>query len=208
MPVLVAKGAFPLLILVRHGQTQANSAGLHLGARLDPPLDETGREQVEVLAASGLLAHVKTAVSSPLLRTRQTAEGLGLAYETDPRWIELDFGDLDGTPVSAEGPRWTRDPAWAPPGGETLEQLGARVRDALEELAPRCAQEDVVVVTHVFPIKAALAWALGTEVRTMLRLWITLGSVSRVRIGRQLPVVVSVNEQVPTLDPRRGAARS
>ncbi len=184
-----------MLILVRHGQTELNRQGLLLGARLDPPLAEAGREEIAALARDGAFASASMTVSSPLRRARQSAEGLGHPYVTDERWIELDFGELDGTPIEGAGARWTTDPSWAPPGGESLEQLSARVGAALEDLVPHFSVRDVVVVTHVFPIKAALAWALGTDVTTMLRCWIATGSCSRISGARGDPLVVSVNER-------------
>ncbi|SUZ62101.1 uncharacterized protein METZ01_LOCUS14955, partial [marine metagenome] len=39
-------------------------------------------------------------VSSPLLRTRRTAEAFGMDVEVDDRWIEMDYGEFDGRPVA------------------------------------------------------------------------------------------------------------
>ncbi len=105
---------------------------------------------------------------SPLARARQTAAAFGdarsVAVEVDERWIELDYGTLDGRPVDSVAPdvweRWRRDPDYSPGGAESLHDLGARVREACEALADSAAEGVVVVVTHVSPVKAALAWAL------------------------------------------------
>ena len=51
---------------------------------------------------------------------------------------------------------WRSDPRWAPPGGEALVDLGARVREACVELVEEAQDRDVVVVSHVSPIKAAV----------------------------------------------------
>src|SRR5207302_5960129 len=103
--------------------------------------------------------------SSPLLRARETADAIGGTVEVDDRWIELDYGIWDGRPL-AEVPaelwvRWRADPDFAPEGGESLAALGRRVADACQALAEEAADDDVVVVSHVSPIKAAVAWALG-----------------------------------------------
>jgi broad specificity phosphatase PhoE len=150
-----------MLIVVRHGRTEANASGLLLGRR-DPALDDLGRLQAAALRpVVGTAARV---VSSPLRRARETADALGLPVTVDERWIELDYGVLDGTAMrdvpSDLWARWVTDIDFAPEGGESLAAVGARVRDACEDLAPEAAEHDIVVVTHVSPLKAAVAWAL------------------------------------------------
>ncbi|MGH9103201.1 MAG: histidine phosphatase family protein, partial [Acidimicrobiales bacterium] len=153
-----------MLLLVRHGETAANAAGKLLG-RADPPLTAVGCRQARALAA--VLPEGARVISSPLGRAMQTAALLSGVPEdelsVDPRWIELDYGELDGRPAGALAPdswrRWAADPSWRPPGGESLADVAARVGQACDELAVGGA--DVVVVSHVSPIKAAVAWALG-----------------------------------------------
>ncbi len=118
-----------MLYVLRHGRTESNASGLLLG-RSDPPLDDLGVRQAA--AAAGALPVPDRVVTSPLRRARQTAGAFGVDVEVDERWIELDYGAFDGTPV-AEVPRetwaaWQADLDWAPPGGESHRQLGARVR--------------------------------------------------------------------------------
>jgi broad specificity phosphatase PhoE len=170
-----------VLILARHGRTDANARGLLLG-RLDPPLDEVGERQAAALRAA--VAGAARVVCSPLLRTRQTAEALGLPLTVDERWIEVDYGVLDGTALRDVPPdlwsRWTADVSFAPEGGESLVDLGVRVRAACEELADECAERDVVVVTHVSPLKAAAAWALGVGDEVAWHLYAAPAAVSRI----------------------------
>ncbi|MET0726983.1 MAG: histidine phosphatase family protein [Acidimicrobiales bacterium] len=156
------------LFIVRHGRTEANAAGLLLGCRLDPALDDLGVRQAQALAA--VLAGAARVVASPLLRTRQTASALALPTTVDHRWAEIDYGTLDGTPL-AEVPgalweAWRADVHFRPNGGESLASVGERVRRACDDLAEEAMTHDIVVVTHVSPIKAAVAWALevGDEV--------------------------------------------
>jgi broad specificity phosphatase PhoE len=174
-----------VLIVVRHGRTEANASGLLLGRRLDPPLDELGRRQATALAAA--LPGVTRVISSPLRRTRETAEAFGAPVEVDERWIELDYGDLDGTPLR-DVPidvwtGWQADAAWCPPGGESLVDLGHRVHDACEDLADAASSADVVVVTHVSPVKAALAWALAVGIEISWRAFVAPASITRIATG-------------------------
>lgn len=187
-----------MLIIVRHGRTAANAQGLLLG-RLDPELDEEGRRQAAAVAAN--FERADRIVSSPLTRTRQTAEVIaattGIEVEVDDRWIEIDYGELDGTPLAAVPAEmwssWRTDPAFTPPGGESLVQLSARVRESLEELAADALHRDIVVVSHVSPIKAAVAWALGVGDEITWRMFLAPASITRVAVERG-PVLQTFNE--------------
>lgn len=185
-----------MLIVVRHGRTEANASGLLLGRRLDPGLDDLGRRQAAALA--GVVAGAARVVTSPLRRARETAAALGLPVTVDDRWAEIDYGAFDGRPV-AEVPqetwaRWRADLDFTPPGGESLRQLAARIRPACEELLEEAADHDVVVVTHVSPIKAAVAWALGVGDDVAWRMFSAPASVTRIAAGRSGPSLHGYND--------------
>jgi broad specificity phosphatase PhoE len=143
-----------VLIVVRHGLTRANATGRLLG-RLDVPLDPVGEEQATLLAAAlaGSTDGIDRVISSPLQRTRQTAERLELPYEVDDRFIELDYGEYDGMPLAEVPPdvwrTWRSDPDFTPPGGESMSAMARRVAAALDDLAPAARTETIVVVSHV-----------------------------------------------------------
>ena len=183
------------LFVVRHGLTQANADALLLG-RADHPLTDTGRAQAaEIATAIGPPAAV---ISSPLLRARETAEAFGADVEIDERWIELDYGDYDCRPLgevpSEFWAAWRADPGRRPPGGESLVDLGVRVRKACAELSERARDDDVVVVTHVSPIKAAVAWALDVGDDIAWRMFVAQASITRIGITERGPVLRSFNE--------------
>jgi broad specificity phosphatase PhoE len=184
-----------MLHLVRHGRTDANAQGLLLG-RADPPLSEEGRRQAGALTA--MVPAGAQVVSSPLRRTRETAEAFGVPVEIDDRWIELDYGELDGTPLRDVPPdlwrQWRADPTFVPPGGESLTALGARVRAACEELREEARDRDVVVVSHVSPIKAAIAWAIGAGDELSWRLFVQVASVARIGVDQWGTTLRSMNE--------------
>ena len=127
-------------------------------------------------------------ITSPLRRACQTAEAIaGSRPIIDPRWMEMDFGDLEGRPVAEVRDllwdRWADDVGWAPAGGESLASVTRRVTEACEELLPRIATEDVVVVTHVSPIKAAVAWALDVTPLIAGRMFVREASITTVTCG-------------------------
>jgi len=187
-----------MLILVRHGQTAANAAGLFLG-RADPPLTDLGRGQADALAAA--LPRPGRVISSPLARAQQTAAAFGVPVELDERWIEMDYGDLDEQPVTSLAAtawqRWRADVNHAPEGGESLAAVGRRVRQACAELAADAAPMNVVVVSHVSPIKAAIAWALGTGDEIAWRMYVNDAAVCRIAIEPEGPMLRSFNESIP-----------
>lgn len=138
-------------------------------------------------------------VCSPLQRSRQTADAFGLPVTVDDRWIEVDYGVYDGLALDAvPGEVWANfraDLAWAPEGGESLLHLSERVTAACEELRDEAAEHDVIVVSHVSPIKAAIGWSLGAAPETLWRMFVEVASVSRIGIGGDgQPLLRSFNE--------------
>ena len=182
------------LWVVRHGRTEANAAGRLLG-RADPDLDPVGRRQAARLAAA--VPTGARVVSSPLRRCVATAEALGGGAERDQRLLELDYGELDLLPLSEVPPevwdRWRSDPGFRPPGGETLLELGARVWSLLDEVAPDAVGGEVVLVTHVSPIKAALAWALGVGMEVSWRAFVAQASITRIEVTERGPSLHGFN---------------
>jgi probable phosphoglycerate mutase len=189
-----------VLIIVRHGQTDANARGLLLG-RSDPPLDAAGRDQASAVAAELAPLSKKTRViSSPLRRTRETAAIIAREgpVDIDERWIEIDYGVFEGKPVldisMDTWAQWRTDPDFAPEGGETLGALGQRVSEACAELLAAGLDDDVIVVTHVSPVKAAVVWALGVSTDITWRMYVAPGSITRIADRRHGPVLVAFNE--------------
>lgn len=186
-----------MLVLVRHGQTDANARGLLLG-RSDPPLSELGRRQAAALATR--IPDGARVVASPLRRTLETAAAFDRPVDVDERWIELDYGAFDGRPV-ADVPAdvwtaWRADPHFVPPGGESLAMLGTRVRAACDDLLAEAHDGDVVVVSHVSPIKAAIGWALGAGDEVSWRMFVQVASIARISIGAWGPSLQAFNETV------------
>jgi broad specificity phosphatase PhoE len=194
-----------VLILVRHGESVANAQGLLLG-RTDAELTEKGRVQASSvrLLLSDPVAEVRT---SPLARARDTADllGLGAPISVDDRWIEVDYGEfecqpLGGIPASV-WQQWRTDPDFRPEGGESLAEVDERITAACQELfakdgaGARRPDGDVVVVSHVTPIKAAVAWALGAA-DLYWRLHLRTASVTRIGWNRDAPILHGFNEVV------------
>lgn len=169
--------------------------------RSDPPLTEVGRRQAAALAAG--LPRPTRLVSSPLARARETATLLGtdVAAEIDARWTEMDYGELDGQPMTAlDGDAWRAwqaDPEHVPAGGESLAAVRTRVAAACTELAAEAATGEVVVVSHVSPIKAAISWALGVGIEIAWRMYLVDAAVCRIDTSGSVPLLLAVNDEGP-----------
>jgi probable phosphoglycerate mutase len=188
-----------VIAFVRHGQTGINRDG-RLQGRIDAPLSELGMEHARALGAAFASEKVTRVLSSPLQRARATAAEIAIvaecAVEVDDRLVELDYGEWDGMAMgeiaTSDWERWRADPAFTPPGGESLVAVTTRVTSFCDEFGPA---PGIVAVSHVSPIKAGVCIALGVDERVTWRMQLSLASISRVDAradGR--PYLLSFNE--------------
>jgi 2,3-bisphosphoglycerate-dependent phosphoglycerate mutase len=164
-----------MLTLLRHGESQSNSEGLLQGI-LDSPLSPQGIEQAHILAnrwqAEG--RHFDQAISSPLSRTRQTAEivtqALGTPISFDDDWKEQDIGELSGTTFQ-DIRRGLLPPSqyqpYSPVGetGESRWDTYFRAGHALQAIFER-PPGHYLVVAHGGIFNMAVAAALGVSPQT------------------------------------------
>lgn len=176
-------------LLLRHGQTELSVERRYSG-RGNPPLTALGREQAaraaKMLAAKGDIAAV---ISSPLGRAQETAEAaataLGVPMQICDGLIETDFGDWEGLTFAEAVERdpqlhsdWLGDPSVPAPGGESFDQVRERVEAARRDLVALYPGANLVVVSHVTPIKTLLQLALGVGPSLLYRLHLDLASLS------------------------------
>lgn len=198
------------VVLVRHGRTAANVAGVLAGRASGVGLDEVGREQAARTAERLSAVPLAAVVSSPLLRCRQTARAIiGRQVGTpeaplDRGFIEADYGAWQGHAISelAREPLWavvqSRPSAAVFPGGESLPAMQARALAALGRHArsvdERFGQESVfAVVTHADIIKSLIVAAQGRPLDEFQRVAVAPASVSIVRYSNETAAVLAVN---------------
>ena len=173
------------LILISHGSTDAvRSASFPA----DEPLDEPGATRAAALA--GTLPKAGRCWTSPELRTRQTAQVLGLNANVEPalrdcnygRWAGCRFDEVQASEPDAIS-SWLRDPAAAPHGGESITNLILRVG---EWLAGEARDQRAIVVTHPAVIRAAIVHAIEAAPQSFWRIDIAPLSITRLsaRQGR------------------------
>lgn len=163
------------IVLVRHGETEWNRLGRWQG-RTDVPLSDRGRAQAVALAGRLRGQCVTHIVSSDLLRARETAEILSRALgvpllAADPDLRERGFGCFEGLTREECAARFAdawqayrADPRIMPPGGESHDEVVARMRRGYHRLhAALTAETDVgVLVSHGGSLRALVGALTGT----------------------------------------------
>lgn len=168
------------LFLVRHAQTVWNRDRRYQGWQ-DSPLSETGRSQAEAVGCALAREPLKAVYSSTLGRARETAEAIaaphGLTVRAEDHFREMAFGDWEGLAFdackAADPDRyrlWAEEPhRFCPPGGgETLEDVRARVLAGLERLRAEHDEQSVCLVAHGISVRIIILEALGLPLE---RIW-------------------------------------
>ena len=194
------------LILVRHGETDANRQGILMGSIGAPSLNATGRSQAAEIASALKAEPVAHVYTSPAWRARETAEIISQVIEAPLSEIndlcEIDVGRLEGLTQAevqqnfgSHSKEWERDPATTRhPGGETMEELQTRAWNVVQPLAARHPDQTVVVVSHLFTILAVLTMVLDMPLRHFLRIRLEPGAMARINLGPGRSQVISTNE--------------
>ncbi len=154
------------LFLVRHGETEWSANGRHTSAT-DLDLTERGVQQATALRGHLDPGEFRLVLSSPRLRATRTAELAGLASDDvriEPDLAEWSYGEYEGrtgADVREERPGWT---IWTgdPPGGETAEQIRARVRRVTER-AMSSGVDRVLCFAHGHILRALTLTWLGLD---------------------------------------------
>jgi probable phosphomutase (TIGR03848 family) len=200
------------VILLRHGRSTSNTAGILAGRAEGVDLDDKGREQ-----ALGLIDRIgelpiRALICSPMQRCRRTLEPLAEALSLQPviedRLAEVDYGEWTGRKLGdlASEPLWrvvqAHPSAAVFPGGEGLAQVQARAVSAVREHDRRLGLEyggeqggDAlwVACTHGDVIKSVIADAYGMHLDSFQRVNADPASVSVIRYTQLRPFVLHVN---------------
>ncbi|WP_445997359.1 MSMEG_4193 family putative phosphomutase [Okibacterium fritillariae] len=204
------------VLLVRHGLTTANAAGLLAGRAAGVGLDQIGRDQAALTGTRLAAVPLVAVVASPLERCQQTAEYIierqaGTPHTSvDPDLTECDYGQWQGRTLSelATEDLWpvvqSQPSAVTFPGGESMAAMQARSvaairrHDAAVE-AEHGPEAVWVAVSHGDIIKSILADALGMHLDLFQRINVGPASVSIVRYGAGRPSVHATNTEAGDL---------
>jgi probable phosphoglycerate mutase len=151
------------IVLVRHGQTEWSAAGRHTSYT---DLDLTAEGELQAAAAGRRLAGRKFAavISSPRKRALRTAELAGLTVTAvSDDLAEWNYGEYEGLTsetIHETNPGWS---LWTDgaPGGESPEQVAARLDRVLSQARQLLDQGDVALVAHGHSLRVAGARWIG-----------------------------------------------
>ncbi|MER5747855.1 histidine phosphatase family protein [Streptomyces sp. NPDC059913] len=213
----------PTLILVRHGRSTANTAGVLAGRTPGVALDERGAAQAAALPGRLAGVPLAAAVSSPLQRCRETLRPLldarpELEPHTEERISECDYGDWSGRKLTELNDEPLMDvvqrhpSAAAFPGGESMRAMQARAVDAVRDWNARVEAAHgegaaYVMCSHGDIIKALVADALGLHLDLFQRIHADPCSVTVIRYTRLQPFLLRLGDTgdlgslVPREDP-------
>jgi probable phosphomutase (TIGR03848 family) len=198
------------VLLIRHGRTSANTAGVLVGRTSGIELDEAGVQQAAALATRLSGVQLRAVVTSPLRRCRQTAQALLSAQSDDSvltveqGLVECGYGDWTGKSLR----ELSKDKLWNAvqqqpsavrfPGGESMSEMSTRAISAVRAWNARMEAEygpDAVwaAVSHGDPIKAILADALGMHLDSFQRIVVDPASISIVRYTATRPYLITAN---------------
>ena len=178
------------IYFLRHGETTYSQTGGYCGS-LDPDLTPEGYEMARLFAERYRSLPWNAIYSSPMQRTRATAQPLCEAVGIEPQLCdglkEIHYGEWEGkTQVEVKERygedyvRWLTEPAWNPPtGGETAVQIASRASLIITEIEQRYSDGNVLVVSHKATIRVLLCNLLGIDLgRYRDRIAVLAASVS------------------------------
>ncbi len=178
------------IIFLRHGQAKNNTARILAGRTEGVPLTDTGIKQSEY--AAELLEHMNISAiySSPIERAKHTAEIVGkhnsLDVTIDDRLNELDMGKFTGMPYdkifNSHGNVFMKfyngELEIAHNGVETFTQVKKRILGIVDHVIEKHPDENVLLVTHMDPIKAMLSTIIDLSPTNLFELIIANASLN------------------------------
>jgi broad specificity phosphatase PhoE len=198
------------VLLVRHTSHSLIDRVL-VGRTPDVGLSELGRRQALALAGDLARRPISRVQSSPQRRARETAEpiayALGLPVEVAPKMDELDVGLWTGASFEelSVSPHWhvwnNKRGSTQPPGGESMHDLQKRVLDHLAMLERQHPGEEIVLVSHAEPIRAAVLHYRGLALDAYAQIRIDPGSITMLRLDEQNGAAVDMPNANPQLVP-------
>ena len=198
------------IIFLRHGQAKNNVDKILAGRTEGVPLTETGISQAQ--HAAELLTHMKIGAiySSPIQRAKHTAEIVdeknSIDVTIDDRLIELDMGKFTGKSyneiISERGNVFEKfyngDLEIAHNGVETFDQVKKRVKSIVDHVIEKHEDQNVVLVTHMDPIKAMISTVVDLSPQNLFSLIIANASLNLFRESNKTFSLSAINLMHPS----------
>jgi probable phosphoglycerate mutase len=166
----------PLAIFMRHGEADNNVNRILVGRHIESHLTEIGRQQVRDTANYLKEIVIDKVFVSPVIRARETAEivcdVINLDYEIDERLYEIELGKLVGMNyediIEKHGNLFLKfysgdEQMLDDYGVESFTSVKMRIKHLLDETMERYPDKNIIFVTHLDPIKAAISLLLDLK---------------------------------------------
>jgi len=198
------------IIFLRHGQAKNNTERVLAGRTPGIPLTEKGIDQAEKAAKFLEDMNISAIYSSPIQRAKNTAEIVGkhnsIDVKIDDRLIELDMGKFTGIPYdeifSSHGNVFMKfykgELEIAHNGVETFADVKKRVLGIVDHVIENHPDENVVLVTHMDPIKAMLSTVVSLSPENLFELIIANASLNIFREYKRKFSISGINVMHPT----------
>jgi probable phosphoglycerate mutase len=198
------------IIFLRHGQAKNNTDRILAGRTEGIPLTEAGVKQAEHIAEFLQHMNISAIYSSPIQRAKHTAEIVGkhnsLDVTIDERLIELDMGKFTGMPyneiINSHGNVFMKfyngELEIAHNGVETFSDVKKRVLGIVDHVIENHPDENVVLVTHMDPIKAMLSTIVDLSATNLFELIIANASLNIFREKEQKFSISGLNVMHPS----------
>lgn len=196
----------PLVILMRHGQAENNVSRTLVGRHIESHLTSQGREQVADAAKQLKSISIDKVYVSPVIRAMETAQivcdTLGMSYEVDERLYEIELGKLVGMNYEEVTTKYgdlflrfyaEHDPILDSFGVEPFAAVKQRVKSLLDDALKKHEDSNVLMVTHLDPIKAALATLLELKPEALYRWHIRNASLTVLKHESRIYSLSGVN---------------
>ena len=167
-----------LIIFMRHGQAYNNVQKLLVGRNLESHLTDLGREQVRNTAQILKTINIDQIYSSPVIRTVETAEivsdAVNMPFQTDERLFEIELGKLVGMYyedlINKHGNLFVKfysdddnENSLLEFEVESFRAVKQRISELLKEITIKHQNENVLLVSHLDPIKAAISLIMNIK---------------------------------------------
>jgi len=198
------------IIFLRHGQAENNTRRILAGRAGGVPLTDTGRDQAQKAAEFLEHLNVSAIYSSPIERARSTAEIVArhnsLDVTFDERLIELEMGDFTGMRYddifSNHGNVFLKfyegSKEIAENGIETFDQVKSRVGNIVSHVLKEHPDQNIVLVTHMDPIKAMLSAVIDPSPKTLFEMIIANASLNIFRENNSKFSLSAINLMHPS----------
>jgi probable phosphoglycerate mutase len=194
-----------MIIFLRHGQAENNTKKILAGRSPGVNLTETGIEQAEDAGRMLKALNISAIYSSPIDRAIQTADIVGnycdLEIVTDDRLIELDMGKFTKMPYNEIFAKhgnvflkfYEGSDEVSENGVETFAKVQKRIFEMVDFVIDKHKNENVVLVTHMDPIKAMIGKVLKLRPEVLFELIIANASLNVFKNSEQKFYLTAIN---------------